>query len=156
VLDQKKASPVRQQWIRARLAEATGDESARLEAVRQARTIAPGPDSDPVDRIDQLRITCLEIRSEADLARLSGQVQQLREQVKGLGKPEELAPSRIARLRSLLEQSQRVLIGRAAQLPAERKKAIDGLVDAIEVDLESIFQQALVESRQPDLQTYLT
>src|SRR5262249_26301917 len=31
-----------------------------------------------------------------------------------------------------------------------------GLVDAIEVDLESIFQQALVESRQPDLQTYLT
>ena len=70
--------------------------------------------------------------------------------------PRNCRPARVARLRSLLEQTQRALTARSAKLPPDGKKAIDGLVDAIEVDLESIFKLALAEGRQPDLQTYLT
>src|SRR5262249_19251698 len=36
------------------------------------------------------------------------------------------------------------------------KKALTALVDAIEVDLETVFQQALAEGRHPGLQTYLS
>src|SRR5205823_1750489 len=51
---------------------------------------------------------------------------------------------------------QRALSAIATKLPAEGKTAIDGLIAAIEVDLDSVFQQALAEGRHPDLQTYLS
>jgi tetratricopeptide (TPR) repeat protein len=156
VLDKKQAALVRRIGIRARLADVTGDQAARGEAFGQARTIALPPDSDPVDRMAQLRLTALEVRCETQWPRLPGLVQQLREQVKRLGKPEELAPARVARLRLLLEQTQKTLTARSTKLPPDGKKAVDNLVDAIEVDLDSVFQQALAEGRQPDLQTYLS
>ena len=79
-----------------------------------------------------------------------GQVRTLRDQIQALGPPAELPPSRVARLRLLLEQTQRALAARSAQLPPEGKKVVDGLVDAIEVDLDSVFQQALAEGRRGD------
>ena len=48
------------------------------------------------------------------------------------------------------------MIERSAKVAAADKKAIDGLVDAIEVDLEAIFKLALSGDREPDLQTFLT
>jgi tetratricopeptide (TPR) repeat protein len=156
VLNEVAAPPVRRLWIRARLADLIGNDAARGAAFVEARASTPASDSDPVDRFARLRLLSLEIRSEGQWSRLPGQVEKLREQVKGLGKPEEMPPGRVARLRLLLEQSQRALTARSAKLPADGKKVVDGLVDAIEVDLDSVFQQALAEGRQPDLQTYLS
>ena len=155
VLEKAKASAVRRLWIRARLAELAGDDSARAAALAEARALAPGAEPDAVDRFARLRLTALEVRSGADAQRLAEPVARLREQVKGLGKPEDLPPDRVARLRSLLEQTQRSLTARSAKLPPAGKKAVEALVDSIEVDLETVFRQALAEGRQPDLKTYL-
>ncbi len=155
VLNKVKASPVRRLWIRAKLAELTGDDTARTAALAEARVATTAAVPDPVDRFAQLRLSALEIRSEPRWEQLSGQVAKLLEQVKGLGKPEEMPPTRVARLRLLLEQTQKALTARSAKLPPDGQKAVDGLVAAIEVDLDSVFQQALADGRQPDLQTYL-
>ncbi|HZW32760.1 MAG TPA: tetratricopeptide repeat protein [Isosphaeraceae bacterium] len=156
VLDQVQAPVVRRLWIRARLAEATGDAPARDAALGEARAIALGSEADAVDRTALLRLTALAIRSEPEWPRLAAGVQRLRDQLKALGKPEELAPGRLGRLRLLLEQTQRALAAQSAKLPPAGKTAIDGLVNAIEVDLDSVFQQALSEGHNPDLQTYLS
>src|SRR5205085_4716589 len=126
-LEKAKASAVRRLWIRARLAEVTGDAAARSAALGEARAIAPGPDPDPVDRIAQLRLTALEIRGEAQWSRLPGQVRTLRDQIQALGQPADLAPARVARLRMLLEQTQRALTAPSAQLPPDGKKVIAAL-----------------------------
>ena len=156
VLDEVAASPVRRLWIRARLADLIGDAAAREAAFVEARAATPEADPNSVDRFARLRLLSLEIRSEGRWTELPGQVEKLREQVKGLGKPEEMPPGRVARLGLLLEQTQRSLTSRSTKLPADRRKAVEGLVDTIEVDLNSVFQQALAEGRQPDLQTYLS
>jgi tetratricopeptide (TPR) repeat protein len=154
ILNKAKASSMRRLWIRARLADLTGDDAARTAAVAEVRATTTSADPDPVDRFAQLRLTALEIRGEPRWEQLSGQVARLLVQVKGLGKPEEMPPTRVARLRFLLEQTQKALTARSAKLPPDGQKAVEGLVAAIEVDLDSVFQQALAEGRQPDLQTY--
>jgi tetratricopeptide (TPR) repeat protein len=156
ILEQARAAAARRLWIRARLAEVTGDVAARDAATAGARALVLGADPDPVDRLAQLLLTALAIRCESQAARLPEEVRTLRDQVKALGQPQDLPPGRVARLRLLLEQTQRNLTARTAKLPAEARKVLDSLVDAIEVDLESVFQQALAEGRQPDVQTYLS
>jgi tetratricopeptide (TPR) repeat protein len=156
VLDKKETSPARRIWIHGKLADVTGDITTRQKALDEARTLAIPTDADSVDRIAQLRLTALAIRAETRSADLAGHVEALRQQLKALGKPEELAPPRVARLQLLLEQTQRALTERSASLPPEGKKDVDRLVQAIEVDLDSVFQQALAGGRQPDLQTYLS
>ena len=126
VLEKAKAPAVRRLWIRARLAELAGDDSARAAALAEARAIAPGAEPDAVDRFARLRLTALEVRSEADAQRLAEPVARLREQVKGLGKPEELPPERVARLRSLLEQTQRSLTARSAKLAPDGQEGRRG------------------------------
>ena len=78
------------------------------------------------------------------------------QQVKLLCRTEDLAPARVARLRSFLEQTQRTLFVRTAKVAAPDQKSLEGLVDAIEVELEAIFKLALSGDREPDLQTYWT
>ena len=46
VLEKAKAPAVRRLWIRARLAELAGDDSARAAALAEARAIAPGAEPD--------------------------------------------------------------------------------------------------------------
>jgi len=156
VLEEKQAPPFRRLWIRAKLADTTADVPARDTALAQAGTLALPTDSEPVDRIAGLRILTLAIRSETDAARLDGQVRNMLQQVKQLCRTEDLAPARVARLRSFLEQTQRTLIERTAKVASPNQKSIEGLVDAIEVELEAIFKLALSGDREPDLQTYLT
>jgi cellulose synthase operon protein C len=156
VLNEVGASPIRRLWIRARLADLIGDVTSRGAALAEARAAKAASDPDAVDRFDRLGLLAMEIRDGDRWAQLSGQVETLREQVKALGKPEELAPGQVARLRLLLEEAQRSLTARSAKLPADGKKVVEGLVDAIEVDLESVFQQALAEGREPDVQTYVS
>ncbi len=56
----------------------------------------------------------------------------------------------------MLEQTQKDLTKRSDQVGPTGKKAVEALVNAIEVDLESIFKQALAGKNEPDMQTYLT
>jgi cellulose synthase operon protein C len=155
-LDDKKAPPIRRLWVRAKLAETSGDAPGRNDAFAQASKTTLQPDADPTDRMAKIRIESLAIRSETDPARLEGQVQNLLQQVKELGKPEDLAPARVARLRVWLEQTQKDLTKRSDLVGPTGKKRVQALVNAIEVDLESIFQQALAGKNEPDMQTFLT
>ena len=117
VLNKVKASPVSRLWIPRRLADLTGDDAAHSATFAEAGATHVGRRSGPVDRFAQLRLTALEIRSERRWPQLSGQVARLLEQVKGLGKPEEMLPTRVARLQILLEQTQKALTAQSAKLP---------------------------------------
>jgi cellulose synthase operon protein C len=156
VLDDKQASPIRRLWIRAKLADTNGDEAGRDEAFTQAAKTTLQPDADPNDRMADIRIVSLAVRSQNDPARLEIQVRNLLKHVKELGKPEDLPPARVARLRVSLEQTQKDLTKRSDQVGPTHKKAVEALVGAIDVDLESIFKQALSGKDEPDLQTFLT
>jgi len=156
VLDEKQAPPFRRLWIRAKLSDATADARARDRAMAEAGGTTLPADCEPVDRIAQLRILSLAIRTEKAPARLDAQVRSMRNQVKELCGTGELAPARVARLRSVLESAQKTLNERIAKGGAADRISIEGLVEAIEVDLESIFKLALSGDREPDLQTYWT
>jgi cellulose synthase operon protein C len=156
VLEAKNAPLVRRLWIRAKLAEAAGDAQARQEAVEQALKAAVPQEADPVDRMAKLRITCLGIATETDRGRLDGQLRSLHEQVTELSQAQRLAPGRVKRIRVWLEQAQRALSQRAGKLAGPEKKAASAFVDAIDVDLESIFKLALAGDKDADLQTYLS
>ncbi len=157
VLEKGKAPAIRRLGIRARLAELGHDGAALARALAEARALPPSPAdaSDAVNRFARLRLTAMEIRNEAGWQELDEPVKRLCVQVKELGKPEELPPARVARLRLLLEQTQQSLTMLSAKLPPEGKKAVEGLTDAIEVHLEDVFRQALAEDRKPDIQMYL-
>ena len=155
VLDKLKASPIRALLVRAMLADASGDLTAREGMLTQARAIKLGPDSGAVDRLAGLRIASMAIRFETDSARLDEQVRRMLERVKEMGSVEELAPTRIGRLRLLLEFTQKSLIEKSANGSPATKKSIERLVDAVEADLEAIFKLALSGNNEPDLQTYL-
>jgi predicted Zn-dependent protease len=155
-LDEKQAPVLRRLWIRAKLADATGDDAARALAFDQAAQIEPGAALDAVDRVAWLRIAALEIRAENDPRRLEREVRNMLRQAKELCQTQDLAPAIVARLRLVLEQTQRALSERSAKVAARDKKGIEGLVDAIDVELESIFKLALSGDQEPDLQTYLT
>jgi tetratricopeptide (TPR) repeat protein len=156
VLEDKAVTPVRRYWIRARLADAIGDSSGRADAFAQVGPIRLADDCPAIDRITLLRLITLRIRNEADPGLSSGLVQRLLEQVKHLTEAGGLSSARVARLRSFLELTQRGLIERSAKAPASVRPAYDRQVEAIELDLESIFKLALSGEQEPDLQTYLT
>jgi cellulose synthase operon protein C len=156
VLEAKNAPLVRRLWIRAKLAEAAGDASARDLAVEQALRTALPQEADPVDRMAQLRITCLGVTTATDPRRLDGQVRSLHDQVTVLGHAQRLAAGRVKRIRVWLEQTQRALSQRAGKLAGAEKKSATALVDGIDVDLESIFKLALLGDKDADLQTYLS
>jgi cellulose synthase operon protein C len=156
VLEDKQAPPVRRLWIRAKLADSTGDSPGRAEAFGQAGAIRLPDDCPAIDRITWLRIITLQIRSESDPARSSTLVQSLLEQVKHLSEARGLSSARVARVRSFLELTQRGLIERSAKAPASERHEYERQVEAIELDLEAVFKLALSEDQEADLQTFLT
>jgi tetratricopeptide (TPR) repeat protein len=156
ILDAGNAAPIRRLWIRARLAEALGDAHELELLIDRAGKTALGPDAGAVDRALRLRIASLAVRTQNDQARLESGVANLLEQVKGLGDFRDLAATRVARLRLELEQTQRALILKSAQFRPAGKKAMEGLVDAIDVALDSIFEAALAGVGEHDLATHLT
>ena len=154
ILERKKVAPIRLYLVRAKLAETTGDQAARQGVLAQARTITLGPDSDPVDRLAGAQIASLAVQDEADPVRLEAQVHAMIEQVKAISLADGLGAARVSRLRLLLEQTQKPLTQRLAQLEPATKNVISRLIDGIEDELESIFKLALSSDREPDLQTY--
>jgi predicted Zn-dependent protease len=156
VLEEKNAPPMRQCLIRARLALATGDDKARDEAFSQARSIVPPADAGPVDRMARVRIEAAEIPMQKDQGRLEGQVKSLLGHVKELVADPDLASGRVTRLSQLLEQTQRALVHRVSKGKTGGDGKGDPLADAIEGELEGIFQKALIANQKSDLQIYLT
>ena len=156
VLEEKKAPLVRRLWIRAKLADATGDLAARSEAFAQAAAIRVAADCPPIDRTTWLRIITLQIRSETDPVRSIALVQTLLQQAKPFTEARVLSPARVARLRSFLERAQHAFL-------SGRRRSLDRLElnstvrsKAIELDLEAIFKLALSGEHEPDLQTFWT
>ena len=154
VLEDKKAPLVRRLWVRAKLANTIGDAKARDLAAAQAAKLGSEDFRDQVDQMARIRLAALAVSTQADLSRLDEEVRGLLAFLKELGDPRELAPTRVARLRGLLESAQRALIQRKGPAGTDAAKAIDRLVDAIEVDLDTIFRTVLSAERQADLQTY--
>jgi cellulose synthase operon protein C len=155
VIEAKPTPEIRKLWIRAKLANASGDLAARTEAFSQAQKIVLKADCAPVDRITWMRIAGLEIRTENDPARRDSLVRSMLEQAKELCQIQPLALARVSKVRTLLEQTQQSLIDRSSRLAGADVKANDGLVEAIEVEIEAIFQLALSGVSEPELQTYL-
>ncbi|MGO9814037.1 MAG: tetratricopeptide repeat protein, partial [Isosphaeraceae bacterium] len=158
VLEAQNAPAMRQCLIRARLAIATGDDKARDEAFRQARSIVPPADAGPVDRMARVRIEAVEIQMEKQKGEgpLEGQVKSLLGHVKELVADPELASGRVTRLSQLLEQTQRALVQRKSKQTGGRDGTVLRLADAIEVELEGIFQKVLSANQKSDLQISLS
>jgi cellulose synthase operon protein C len=156
VLEEKNASLVRRLWIRAKLADATADATARGAAFAQAASLTLAADCPPIERITWLRIITLQIRNETLPASLGGEVRSMLSHVKQLADAHGLAPARVARLRTFLELTQRGLIEGSSKAASTAKAAYDSQVEAIELELEAIFKLALSGEQEPDLQTFLS
>jgi tetratricopeptide (TPR) repeat protein len=154
VLEAKNAPALRLLWVRAKLADAIGDTAGREAAIAEARKISAHADRDPVDLMARMRLAALAVSKETEIAQLDQAVRDLLRLLPELGDPRDLAPSRVARLRSVLEVAQMALLRWNGPSSAESKKAIDRLVGAIEVDLDSIFKTVLADEHQADLQTF--
>ncbi len=154
VLDDRKAPLVRRLWVRAKLADTIGDAAARDLATAQGVKLSSESLRNPVDLLARMRLASLAVSTQGDASRLGEEVHGLLGLLKELGDPRDLAPTRVARLRGLLESAQRALMQRKGPAGSDRSKAIDRLVDAIEVDLDSIFRTVLSGEHQADLQTY--
>jgi len=154
VLDDKKAPLVRRLWVGAKLADTIGDTAAREQAIAESRKLTSDSVREPVDLLARMRLAALAVSVQADASRLDADVRSLLGLLKDLGDLRELAPTRVARLRGLLETAQRALLQRKGPAGSDSAKAIDRLVDAIEVDLDAVFRTVLSDERQADLQTY--
>ena len=119
---------------------------------RQARSIALPADAGPVDRVARVRIEAVEIQSQKDAGALEGQVKSLLGHVKELVADPDLAsgPRDPAQPAPGADPAR----AGATQVEADRRPrrhASIALVDAIEVELEGIFQKVL--ERQPEIRS---
>ncbi len=104
-----------------------------------------------------LRLRALDVESTADPSRLGERVMALQSEAHALVASPQVAPNRVTRLNLLLERVQKSLSLTASKLdPARAKTVVMTLVDAIDNDVESIFQQALAAVSKTDLHVYLT
>lgn len=155
-LQSKKASPVRIAWIKAQLAQRTEDTAGVEEALSQARPLNLPVGADPVDRMALLRLRALDVQTTKDPVLLAGRVQALQSEGRALLSGPPLAPARITRLSLLLEKVQKSLIVLAANSEPKSRAALNSLVDAIEGDVETLFQKALDDANKPEMQVFLT
>ena len=108
VLEKNQASPIRVVLIKARLAQATGDEKASEEAFGQARLISLPADAAIIDKMAKIRLEAIEIQTQKDASRLDSQVKSLIAHVKDVVAAPDLAAGRVSRLSLLMEQTQRL------------------------------------------------
>ncbi|MGC8640827.1 MAG: tetratricopeptide repeat protein [Isosphaeraceae bacterium] len=156
-LQESQAPPCRQALIAALLARSTHDDKGFEEALSQARSISLPADASPIDRLALVQTEAIEIQTQKSRTKLEGQVKSLLQHVKQLAAAANLAPGRITRLSQVLEQTQRSLAARQpGGAQAGQPAAGDPLGDAIEVELEEIFQKGLSAKQKSDLQVYMT
>ncbi len=125
-------------------------------ALTKARALELPADANPVDRMALLRIRALDVESTTDSSQLVERVKALQAEAHALVASPQVAPNRIMRLNLLLERVQKSLAFNASKLDAASRAVVMAQVDAIDGDVESIFQQALVAASKTDLHVYLT
>jgi tetratricopeptide (TPR) repeat protein len=168
-LEAAGAPAVRTDWVKARVADLTADDSARDEVLTRSRTVSLPDGADPVDRMALISLRALDVvhgeetkpvsgpsQAPPDPAVLSTRIQALRTEVRAMVASPALAPARIIRLGALLERIQRSLIQLAAGAESKTKGAVAALVDAIEGDVETLYQKALDAANKPELSLFLT
>ena len=155
-LEAAQASPARLDWIKAGLARATNDNAALEEALARSRTLVLPADADLVDRSALLRSRALDARLTTDPALLPTRVQALQTEARALVAGPALSTHRITRLSQLMQQVQRSLIQAASTAEPKTKTALTALVEAIDQDVEAIFQKLLTGPAPPDLQMFLS
>lgn len=151
-----KASPVRIAWLKAKVAQHLHDTTATEEALKSVRDTTLPADASTLDRLALLRLRELDALTTTNPTELATRVQTLQAEVQTTLSGSPLAPARIAKLSSLLEGVQRSLIQNATNADAKTKETLNGLVDAIDGNIESLFQKALDEANRPELQVYLS
>ncbi|QEH33252.1 tetratricopeptide repeat protein [Aquisphaera giovannonii] len=157
-LEAQHAPPMRVELVRARLAQVTGDETGRDEALARARKIVLGADAGPVDQLARVRLEAMQIQAARDLSGQEAPVKVLLEHVHAMVAAPDLPAGRVAKLSQVLEQTQRSLVqrsGRYRQAGAGTAVAT-AMADAIEGELEGIFQKVLGAAEKADLQVYFT
>ena len=143
VLEAAKAAPVRLEWLRARLAQVSGDDEAREQVVGDV------PDADAAGRRRSGRphgaapLAALDVQTTDDPSKLAGRVAALQAEARTIAAGPELAPARINRLSVLLERVQKSLLQHAAKADPKAKAALIALGDAIEGDVEAMFRKAV-------------
>ncbi len=155
-LENAKASEVRITWLKARIAQVSGDAPALEPLLAHSRTLSLPADADPVDRSALIRLQVLDVEKTSVPDRLAERVKRLQAEAHAMVSGPGVAPNRVMRLNLLLGQTQRSLAQTAAHVDARSKPAIEALVDAIDKDIETIFQQALAALSKTDMHVYLT
>lgn len=155
-MESSKAPEVRIAWIKARLAQVVKDDKGREAVLAKARRMKPAEGAGPVDRSALLLLRALDVETTNDVALLPDRVAALQNEAKALVSGPSVAPNRVMRLSLILERAQKTLSFNATKADPASKTILNGLVDAIDADVESIFQEALVAARKSDLHVYLT
>ena len=120
-LDDHNAPAIRRALVRARLAQATGDDRGRDEALHEGHSASLAPGADLIDRIARVRLEALDvqcrvqIQSPSETASLGDRVKTLLAHVKELTAIPDIDPGQVTRLSQVLEQTQRTLAARSTK-----------------------------------------
>ena len=131
VLDDHNAPAIRRALVRAKLAQATGDDRGRDEALHEGRSASLAPGADMIDRIARVRLEALDIQcqvqiqSQSETARLGDRVKTLLAHVKELTAIPDIDPGQVTRLSQVLEQTQRTLAARSSKGKKTGDRAIE-------------------------------
>ena len=154
-LAETKAPEIRVEWVKARLAHVAEDSAAREAVLAKTRQLKLPETAGAIDRTAMLRLRALDVETTTDHALLSARVTALQNEAKTFASEAEVAPNRIMRLSLVLENVQKTLTLAAGRSEPAAKTAITALVDAVETDVETIFQRALSAASESDLHVYL-
>ena len=82
-LEDAKAPPVRIAWIKARLAQVSGD-APGCASVLERRALSLPAEADAEDRMALLRLRALDVETTSDTNRLAGRVKLLQDEAHAL------------------------------------------------------------------------
>lgn len=151
-----KAPEVRIAWIQARAAQVIGDATARETALAKGRTISLPTDASVIDRTALVQLRALDAESTTDPTLLAERVKALQAEAATLSSGAGAAPNRTVRVSLLLERVQKTLMLLASKSVPSARSAITAQVEAIEGDVEAIFQRSLPEAVRTGLHLHLT
>ncbi len=154
-LEDAKGGEVRLAWLKARLAQISNDSKGRETVLAKARTLRLPKDADPVDRTALLMLRALEVETTTDPVPLADRVGLLQQETHALVADPAIAPNRVMRLNLLLGRVQKTLTRTAAQVDPKSKGGVEALVEAIDKDVDSVFEQALAALSKTDMHVYL-
>ena len=154
-LEAAKAPQVRRDWVKARLADVSGDDVAREAVFAADRALALPADASAVDRMALIRLRALDLQTTKTPADLAARSQALQTEVRSLLAAQPLAAARTVRLGVLLERVQKSLAQDRLHAGSSAQPAITAIIDAIDQDVETLFQKALEGPTKPELSVYL-